>query len=537
MVLSDIINRKNIYFFGLALLIASIPLSRYVMSMAQLLLAANWLLDPKIIQKFRAFFRSRAAMVVVSLFLLHVIGLFWTTDFEYAVKDLRTKAPILVLPLIISTSPLLSRRNFHYYILLFIAANVGGSICSVYALLTKEIVEIRLISLFISHIRFSLDICIAIFAGGYLIFNEKGYPLFVKILIAAAIIWLTVFLTIMEAVTGIAILLVISLLLLVFWIFYLKKPVLRISLILTMFVIAVSSFFYVQQLYLEILPKEKLTAANLDKFSKLGNPYIHDTTLQVPENGHWVYLYVQNDELKEVWKRLSSLDFDGPDKKGNSLRFTIYRYLTSKGLRKDAEGLESLSQDEILAIQNSVANVDDLAKSSFRKRIKAILWEIQVYKSSGFMSGHSVTQRLEFWKAGERIIRKNFWLGTGTGDIVKAFDNEYHEMNSSLDKQFRWRSHNQYISMLATFGIFGLLWFLFVLFSPGFLSGMNKDYFYFIFLCVLLISMLTEDTLEDQAGVTFYAFFTSFFLFARKAPERFFLNDKSHKNKNCESGN
>ncbi len=153
------------------------------------------------------------------------------------------------------------------------------------------------------------------------------------------------------------------------------------------------------------------------------------------------------------------------------------------------------------------------------------------------MSGHSVTQRLEFWRAGERIIGKNWLLGTGTGDIVKAFDNEYHEMNSSLDKQFRWRSHNQYISMLAIFGIFGLLWFLFVLFSPGFLSGMNKDYFYFIFLCVLLLSMLTEDTLEDQAGVTFYAFFTSFFLFARKAPERFFLNDKSHKNNNCESGN
>jgi hypothetical protein len=329
----------------------------------------------------------------------------------------------------------------------------------------------------------------------------------------------------------------ISALLLILLVFYLKKPAFKISLILLLILIAASSLIYVKRLYREILPKDKLTAVNLDKFSKLGNPYIHDTTLQVPENGHWVYLYVQNDELKEVWKRRSNLDFDGTDKKGNSLRFTIYRYLTSKGLRKDAEGLESLSQDEILAIENSVANVDDLAKSSFRKRIKAILWEIQVYKSTGFMSGHSVTQRLEFWRAGERIIGKNWLLGTGTGDIVQAFDNEYHEMNSSLDKQFRWRSHNQYISMLATFGIFGLLWFLFVLFSPGFLCGMNKDYFYFIFLCVLLLSMLTEDTLEDQAGVTFYAFFTSFFLFARKAPERFFLNDKSHKNNNCESGN
>jgi hypothetical protein len=534
MVLSDIINRKNIYFFGLALLIASIPLSRYVMSMAQLLLTANWLFDPKIVEKFRAFFRNKAAVIVVSLFLLHIIGLLWTSDFDYAVKDLRTKVPILALPIIISTSPLLSRRSFHYFILLFIAANVAGSLFSIHALLTKEIVEIRLISLFISHIRFSLNICIAIFSGGYLIFIEKDYPVSVKILIFAAIIWLVIFLTIMEAVTGIVILVSISALLLILLVFYLKKPVFKISLILILILITASSLIYVEQLYREILPKEKLSAENLDKFSKRGNPYLHDTTLQVPENGHWVYLYVQNDELREVWSQRSSLDFDSLDKKGNPLRFTIYRYLTSKGLRKDAEGLELLSQDEIHAIENSVANVDDLAKSSLSKRIKAILWEVQVYRSSGFISGHSVTQRLEFWKAGEQIIRKNFLLGTGTGDIVQAFDSEYREMNSTLKPQFRWRSHNQYISMLATFGIFGLLWFLAVLFVPGFLSGMNKDYFYFIFLCVLLLSMLTEDTLEDQAGVTFYAFFTSFFLFAREAPEIFFNDNTILKGKNLQ---
>jgi len=522
MVLSEIINRKNIYFFCLALMIAAIPLSKYVMSLAQLMLAANWLLDPGIIGKFRKFFRNKVAMLVASLFVLHLIGLFWTTDFEYAIKDLRTKAPILALPIIISTSPLLSRRNFHGFMLLFIAANLVGSFFSIHELHTKDIVEIRLISLFISHIRFSLDICIAIFSGAYLIVTEKEYPFLIKILIAAAIVWLVIFLTIMEAVTGIVILIAISAMLLVYYIFYLEKPALKITLFIAMIGVAISMFFYLRGIYDENLPKEKLDVTRLDKFSKLGNPYIHDTTLQFPENGNWVFTYIQNDELRGVWNRRSKLSFDGPDNKGNPLRFTIYRFLASKGLRKDAEGMESLSDDEIHAIENSIANVDDMAKSSFRKRIKTIFWELQVYRKTGYISGHSVSQRLEFWKAGELIIRKNWLLGTGTGDIVKAFENEYKEMKTTLDPQFRWRSHNQYISIFATFGIFGLIWFLIVLIAPGYLKGMYRDYFYFVFFWILVISMLTEDTIEDQAGVTFYAFFTSFFLFAREAPEGFF---------------
>ncbi len=513
-------------------MVVAIPLSRFVMSAAQLLLAANWLFDPKIIQKFRTFFQNRAAVIVVSLYFLHVIGLLWTSDFEYAIKDLRTKAPILALPIIISTSPLLSRRNFHHFMLLFIAANVAGSLLSMHELLTKEIAEIRLISLFISHIRFSLDICIAIFAGGYIFFAEKGYSTFVKILIAAAIVWLAIFLAIMEAVTGIGILIFISALLLILYIFYLKKTVLKIMLAVIMLVLLGSVYIYLHQIYLENLPKEKLNYAKLDKFSKRGNPYINDTTTQTPENGNWLYIYVQDEELHEVWNRRSEFPLDGLDKKGNPLKFTLYRYLASKGLRKDAEGLESLSDEEIRAVENSIANVDDMTKSSLRKRIKAIFWELQVYKSSGFLSGHSVTQRLEFWKAGTRIIQKNWLIGTGTGDIVQAFENEYREMKSSLDLKNRWRSHNQYISIFATFGILGFFWFLMVLIVPGIFNGMYKDYFYFIFFLVLLISMLTEDTIEDQAGVTFYAFFTSFFLFAREVPERFFKKDTFRRSEN-----
>ena len=42
-----------------------------------------------------------------------------------------------------------------------------------------------------------------------------------------------------------------------------------------------------------------------------------------------------------------------------------------------------------------------------------------------------------------------------------------------------------------------------------------KDYYYLVFIAIAMLSMINEDTLETQAGVTFFAFFNSFLLFAR----------------------
>jgi O-antigen ligase len=204
------------------------------------------------------------------------------------------------------------------------------------------------------------------------------------------------------------------------------------------------------------------------------------------------------------------------DKRGNAIRFTLLRYLTSVGLRKDAASLRSLSDEEIRHIEDGIANVRQLSESSLENRLRTIIWEIIVYKTRGDISGHSVMQRLEFWKAGHRIIVDNFWIGTGTGDIQQAYQQEYIEMNTNLAHQYRWRAHNQYLSIFATFGIFGLLWFLFALVYPGCRLKMFRDYFYLIFFLILILSMLSEDTIENQAGATFFAFFTAFFLFARE---------------------
>ncbi len=521
------INRYNLYVFGLALMLIALPLSKFLMSLAQFYLVGLWLLDKRLLDKWREFFNNRAAVVLVSIYLIHVIGLLWTTDFHYAAKDLRVKLPLLALPVIVATSPKISRRVFHYLILIFITANVAGSFFSMRELLTKEIFEIREISLFISHIRFSLNICVATFAGLYLVFGSRFFKKPVKATLLILVIWLMVFLGIMESVTGILIVMLVSTLFILLTIYFSDKLWLKNVLFVVLITAPILIFLYLSRLYDDYNPDSPFIYEGMDITTSRGNYYAHDTTFKGAENGNWIGQYIHYGELAETWNERSDMDINGPDKSGQHLRFTLIRYLTSKGLRKDADGVYALSDEDILHIENGIANVKNVTESSIRKRIRTIVWEIMLYRKSGYLSGHSVAQRIEFWNAAVRIISKNFWLGTGTGDIDRAFKDKYNEMNSQLEQQFRWRAHNQYISMLATLGIFGFLWFLFAMIYPARRLSMYSDYYYLVFFTILMLSMLTEDTLETQAGATFFAFFTTFFLFAREENNPIFTKDTS----------
>ena len=64
------------------------------------------------------------------------------------------------------------------------------------------------------------------------------------------------------------------------------------------------------------------------------------------------------------------------------------------------------------------------------------------------------------------------------------------------------------------FGLVGLAFFLFVLLYPWLASRKNHTYLYTVFLCIMLLSMFPEDTLETQAGTMLFAFFTALLLFA-----------------------
>jgi hypothetical protein len=506
---------EAVYIIAIALLIIGLPVSKFLMSISQIMLISNWLLEGDLKNKFKAFFRNKPAFILSSLLFVHVIALLYTTDLSYGLKDVRIKLPLFLLPLIFSTSKPISKELFRIFLQLFLGSILVATIISTLILtgigIHRTVVDIRDISIFISHIRFGLLICIAIFIAVYLF--TRSTDIWLKVVYTLLICWLLVFLIILESVTGLSALLIASFLLLVVKGFRAANKLIKWGSIL----IGLGTFTLLIYFYKFFRDTNKvITQVNksvLLQRTVQGNLYEQDTTNHETENGYLVWINYSMKEMEEAWNQRSRIKFKDKDLKGNVLWSTLVRFLASKGLNKDAAAVNSLTAEDVSAVERGVPNVDYKNISSLKGRIREIMWEIDLYKKTGDANGHSLTQRFEYWKTACMIINENLLLGVGTGDVPNAFNQEYIQSNSSLEPMWRLRAHNQYLSITVGMGLIGLLWFLITLFYPMYKLGMQFNFLYMTFFIISLVSFFTEDTLETQAGVTFFAFFNSFFLF------------------------
>jgi O-antigen ligase len=184
----------------------------------------------------------------------------------------------------------------------------------------------------------------------------------------------------------------------------------------------------------------------------------------------------------------------------------VIRFLSSKGWNKDREAVMSLSSNEVEAIKNGCSNLEQMENNGIRMRIKNLGWEYRQYYYNGDVSGQSFTQRLAYWSTGLEILKKNWLVGVGTGDVDVAFKQQYETNKSKLEEKWRLRTHNQYITLGIAFGVSGVVLLLTVLFYPVFFHYKKIGFIFSSFLLIAAISMLSEDTLETQAGITFFVF-------------------------------
>jgi len=540
------------YIVGMALLIGSLPHSKWMMSISQFIMAGAFVLERlnlrkikefmhkpawhiiilfipfffylllnSIINGFKVFFRNKPALIFSSILLLHAIGLIFSTDFDYAFKDLRTKLPIFLLPLYISTSQAFGRKQFYWFMLFFIASLFARTLINTWYLYNGHFIDIRDISKSISHLIVALLIALSIFTLGYFIRKKREFPLILKAIFTLLLIWFLVYFVITQSATGLIISGITFFILLVVFIFKSKNNLLKAG--LSLFILASFSgiCFYLYSVVHDYYIVHTVDLSKLEQYSHQGNKYVHNTKDLSTENGNYLWIYIQWDEMREAWNKRSNIPFDSLDKKNQRIINTLLRFLTSKGLRKDADGVNSLSQKEVEAIENGVSNIIFINEFSFKGRIYEFLWGYDEYKKTDNPTGSTVMQRIEFWKASIGIIKDNWLTGVGTGDMNEAFQQQYEKMHSKLASDQRWRSHNQFLSIFVGFGILGLIWFLFAILYPPIVTGKFNDYFFLIFFIIAILSMIPEDTIESQAGVTFFAFFYSFLLFGRKEEDSY----------------
>jgi hypothetical protein len=503
---------SKIYFAGLLLLVVALPLSKFVISVSQFMILGSWLLSGDFRSKYRAFISCRPAVFLVLVWLMHVAGLIYTTDFAYAFKDLRIKLPLLALPVILSTAPPLTRKQFENILLALVSGTVIAALAGFITWMGwtgKQVNDVRDIALFVSHIRLSLLICLSIFVCIWFAVSQHRHTL----MLIPVMLFLLVFLFILESLTGLIILSIVLLVLGLRRSIYLESGYWKWILMFVSVMIPAVFTWYVYSIFQEFNQREKVDYTMLPLQTPSGNPYMHYSDRQDYENGNLIWIYVCEDELQQQWDKRSKMKYMGLDARGQELRFTLIRYMTSRGLKKDSAAVWALTENDIKTVEKGIANINYTGRSILYGRIQQVIWEIERYSNGGDPSGHSVTMRWEYWKTAVHIIRENPIFGVGTGDVPAAFREQYIKDGSMLTERWRLRAHNQYLSLAVAFGLPGMLFFIVGLIYVLRNRLKNQDTLFLAFWLIAVVSMLTEDTLETQAGVTFFALFYCLFLF------------------------
>ncbi len=499
-------------------MVAGLPFSLLLMSLSQFFLLGNWILEGDYRVKWQRFKSNRAAVLLCGLFLFLLPSVAWSSNWEESLKLLRINLPFLVLPFVLGSGPPLSEKAFYGLIRLFhLSVFLAVVSCAALGLpkwIDGSFNDIRQVSLFISHIRFSLLIALSILLQWWAILykpfkvsnTERAISLGLSVLMLA-------FLIVLQSLNG----LIILGLVLFSWILYESKRRLgrqkALGLVALIGLLALGGMAYAYSLYKEYSSPNAIYSAPLVAVTASGNPYRHE--YNVLENGHYIYSYLCEKELYETWPLMSQMPLDSADAKGHPLFITLVRYLNSKGLRKDRESVLSLSATDVRYIEQGIANYKYTGWLGIRMRFYQLLYELDYLRRDGSNpSGHTLFMKLEFWKSSLALLKESPVYGHGIGDVPDTFRRKYSESNSWLDKQWWMTSHNQFLYIAVGTGCLGLIVFCALFFGAAYAGGGFRQIPFNLFFAIALLSMVSEDTLTTQAGVSLVAFFYAFFLFA-----------------------
>ncbi len=489
---------------GMCVLAFGLPLNKVLMSIGAIWGVSNLILEADFQSYYSNIKKNKVFLWLLAFCLLHIIGLFWTSDFAYALHDIKIKLPLLAVPLALAARPITDRIHIHYILYALLISLLLTTLINFgyynHWFGDKQYVDARQMSLFGSHIR--IGILISLGAGLCLYFISSNYSPFNKVIWYVLFTWFSVYTFYSQILSGAVSLLMVVL---VFVIFYANKYRQVVS--FTVFGLLLVSF-YLLYIFLKPIEVEKVNVSALPKTTKLGNPYTNDFSNKTIENNKQAFISVCDVELKSEWEKRSSIPYDGFDKNGQVIRATIIRYLSSKNLSKDAVGMQKLTVKDIQNIEHGIASVE-LLKTGIIARLYGIKYQMH---NNSDPNGHSILQRIEYWKTGSEIIKNNWLVGVGTGDVQMAFDEQYKKDKSILKPENRLRAHNTYITVWLTFGVLGIIIFLGFVISYFQFNIRNRELFPLMFMAVAIVTFFIEDTLETQLGVSLFSLFVGLYL-------------------------
>ena len=241
------------------------------------------------------------------------------------------------------------------------------------------------------------------------------------------------------------------------------------------------------------LPTSLPDPAVLPEQTKEGAPYMHKLDRSVTENGYFIWTCISWGELQAGWSRRSYIPM--PEIQG-----ALVRFLTSKDLSKDKDGVAALNDEEVAAIERGIPSVVELKGSGWEKRWNRFKFNWGEWWDGRRSPDASILARSVYARTGFSAwlsLPPDRWVvGCGSGQVESVMDQAYAEQLPDWPAEGRKRPHFQYVTLLLGLGFVGVGLFLWILLAmwahpparPGIL--------------LIALSCLAEDTLETQAGVT-----------------------------------
>ncbi len=153
---------------------------------------------------------------------------------------------------------------------------------------------------------------------------------------------------------------------------------------------------------------------------------------------------------------------------------------------------------------------------SIKKRIYETSYESKLADKNVTLE-NSTGSRMAAWQNEWLLIKEHWLIGYGTGEANPQLKNKLIQEGYTKLADDNMHTHNQVFHTWLNTGITGVLLLFGILVASAFFFFKQKNKLAFWLIPLIFFNMLTDDMLEIQAGIVFFVFFLTLFLYEKKA--------------------
>ncbi|MBI5541109.1 MAG: O-antigen ligase family protein [Bacteroidia bacterium] len=388
---------NNLLFYSSLLVAFLMPLSHKITVYAIMLFVLSWLLSGQWLHNAKFAIKNSVFIILVTFFLLHLIGLLYSSNMHAGWFDIEVKLTMILFPLVFFLSDFLNEQKRKSVLLTFVTGTtlamfvcIGAAFYEYFVNNVNNFFYMKL-SVFHHPTYFAMYICFSLaIILKYLFYNESEISNFLKSLFVVLILLFGVFIYMLSSKAGI----------IIFFI--------------TLAAMSLPALFN----------KSKRLFASIVLFFA----------------------------VFQIWFSLTQ-----------NMRFET--------------------------VSKSVATAEQNVTTAESNGVRVLIYEAAIY-----------------------IIKSNYAIGVGTGDIKDELLLEYKVLNMKGAFDNKLNAHSQFLETFIGQGIAGISLLLLLFLIPFINSIKTKNWLLMTFVFIVALNFLTESMLNTQAGVVFFAFFYSFFV-------------------------